>query len=246
MPVQVWSSGQTLTAAELTSVTNLLPYPATAGGNVNPCVAGTYYFCTATVTMTMPTPAAGTTIGFRCTAGGGVTINNHSSENFYSPYLASGSATAFSLTGIGQYVVFISDGTNWYEIASGGLAGKGMLATVETTGGPGITSTSGPGVQITGATATLTVVAGRTLRIRWTGYLTGSATTNGVIALTKGGSEIGQSVRQNYVVASQFATVDTEYLDSPAAGSVTYACNAWTSTGTLTPGLGVFTVEDVT
>ena len=123
----------------------MLPYPATAGSNVSPCVAGTFYFCTATVTMTMPTPAAGTTIGFRCTAGGGVTIAHHSSESFYSPYLTSGSATSFSLAAIGQYVVFISDGSNWYEIGSGGLAGKGMLAYTVTTGGPSITTTVLPG-----------------------------------------------------------------------------------------------------
>lgn len=246
MPVQTWASGQTLTAAELTSVTNMLPYPATAGSNVSPCVAGTYYFCTATVTMTMPTPSAGTIIGFRCTAGGGVTIAHHSSESFFSPYLASSSATSFTLAAVGQYVVFLSDGTNWYEIASGGLAGKGLLAYVETTGGPGITTTAGPGTTITGATATLTVVAGRILRIRYNGVFSNTVTSGAQLVLTKGGAVMANSARGMYVVAGANAPNTVENIDTPAAGSVTYTANAYTSAGTLTPGQGLFTIEDVT
>lgn len=245
MPVQSWSSLQTLTAAELTTVTNMLPYPATAAGNVSPCVAGTYYFCTAAVSMTMPTPAAGTTIGFHCSAGSSVTINNHASENFYSPYLSSGSAASFSLTAIGQYVVFISDGTNWYEIASGGLAGKGVLAFVATTGGPGITTSSSPGTLITGATATLTVVAGRTIRITYNGSYGGTTSNNSNTYIVKGASTV-LDTREAYIVAGQYTNITASVIDQPAAGSVTYSAHAAYALGTLTPTTGLFTVEDVT
>ncbi len=246
MPVQSWTSGQTLTAAELTSVTNMLPYPAVAGSNVSPCVAGTYYFCTATVTMTMPAPSTGTTIGFRCTGGAGVTINNHASEHFFSPYLPSSSATSFTLAAIGQYVVFLSDGSDWYEIESGGLAGKGVLASVTTTGGPAITTTGSPGTLITGATATLTLVAGRTIRISYNGSAGVTVSANGAVLITKAAAAFANSQRNFYSVAGFTVSMNVAVIDTPAAGSVTYTAAALIQAGTLTPTAGLFTVEDVT
>jgi hypothetical protein len=249
LPVQGWASLQQLTAAELTSVTNMLPYPSTTSGSVNPCVAGTFYLSTATTAATfkLPTPSIGTVIGlYYLGTGGSATLLSHALEAIYSPYIPGAvGALGFNMPAFGQYMVVQSDGVNWFEIASGGLSGKGMLAYVETTGGPAISSTTTPGVQITGATATVAVVAGRVVRIRWTGYLSSPTTVNCILAITKGGSAIGQTVRIGYIVAGQNVNMITEYIDTPATGSVTYACNAWTS-GTITPQLGIFTVEDVT
>jgi hypothetical protein len=244
MPVQSWTSGQTLTAAELTSVTNMLPYPATAGSNVSPCVAGTYYFCTATVTMTMPAPSPGTTIGFRCAGGGGVTISNHSSELFFSPYLQAASATSFTLAAIGQYVVFISDGTNWYEIASGGLAGKGLISYVATTGGT-ITSTASPGAGILGAGANVTVQANRVLRIRFTGSMLSSASTLVEVNIMKGPVQLRANAQS--AIAAGYVNTTIETIDIPGAGTWAYSSNAWSgSANTISPIYGSFTVEDVT
>lgn len=246
MPAENWVSGQTLTAAELTIITNMLPYPATAGSNVGTCVAGTFYFCTTAVTMGMPAPSAGTVIGFRCTAGAGVTINNHSAESFFSPYLSSGSATSFTLAAIGQYVVFIADGSNWYEIASGGLAGKGILAYVNLTGiGAPITATVSPGTAITGATATATVVAGRVIRVRYTGTQTTTASANVSGQIFRGASGIGM-VGAQYTVGTVYSELSLEVIDTPPAGTWTWLARAWVTSGTMTPTNGAFTVEDVT
>lgn len=251
MPVQTWTSGQQLTAAELTSVTNMLPFMATAAGNVNPCVAGTFYRCTggAGQTMTLPAPSNGTVIGFvvdEATGGSPVTINNHASEFILSPRQPNRTSQSITLPAADSYIVLNSDGTNWHEIASGGTVAGGLLANVSTPGGPGITSNITPGVQITSATATVTVLAGRTLSITWNGSISASVSCNAAIVMTKGGSVFSSTVRNQYVVGGQYATWLTQLIDSPAAGSVTYACNAYTSAGTITPVLGLFTIQDVT
>lgn len=250
MPVQIWSSGQQLTAAELTSVTNMLPFMATAGGNVNPCVAGTFYRCTggAGQVMTLPGASNGSVIGFvvdEATGGSPVTING-GGGNILSPRQPNRSQTSITLPAADSYIVLNCDGTNWHEVASGGTVAGGLLANVSTPGGPGITSSVSPGVQITSATATLTVLAGRTLQVTWAGTLSASVSANGAVLITKGGAAFPSTVRNNYVVGGQYATTITQLVDSPAAGSVTYAANAYVSTGTLTPVLGLFTVQDVT
>lgn len=125
-------------------------------------------------------------------------------------------------------------------------AATGLLKSVLTTGGPGITATSAPGTQITGATATVNVNASRSLLIRYTGTFGASILANSALILTKAGTAMTNVLVDQQVAAGGFANVVIETIDVPAAGSVTYAANAYTSGGTLTPQNGLFTVTDVT
>jgi hypothetical protein len=100
----------------MTTVTNMLGYPTTLSTNLNPGVVGNMYVCTATLTLTLPSPAtAGQYIGAKVrSATGIVTINRNSSDVIYGAGVAG--TTSITLGADGASVVLMSDGTNWHIV----------------------------------------------------------------------------------------------------------------------------------
>ena len=126
MPIQTWTPGQQLTAAQLTAVTNMLPAPQVATANVASAVPGTMYRCQpaggGNITITLPAPTLGNVVGMSLDAATGTaTLQHNATELIYGvDTWTSGTRGAASLT-IAQpdvYVVVIADGTNWREYGS--------------------------------------------------------------------------------------------------------------------------------
>jgi hypothetical protein len=150
----------------------------------------------------------------------------------------------FVVVQTGGIAVCTVGGTPGTWVSSLPRTATGLYAGVITTGGPAITATSSPGTQITGATATFTVGAGRQVLIRWNGSSTMTTTNDTVVLLTKGG--VAMTNANVTATGSPNVSHTVETVDNPAAGSVTYAASAYVGGGTLTPLNGLFTIMDVT
>lgn len=122
MPIQTWTPGQQLTAAELTAVTNMLPAPQVATANVASAVPGTLYRCQPTgggsITITLPAPTLGNAIGMKLdSAAGSCVLAHNATEQIYGPgLLTSGSrgVTSVTLSVQDAMIVVLADGTNWH------------------------------------------------------------------------------------------------------------------------------------
>lgn len=235
MPVQVWTPGQVLTAAELTTITNLLPYPSVTSVGVNPCVAGTLYRCTnsSAITMTLPAPTAGTAIGFVLDSAtpGAVSVTHNAAELIYG---ATGNGTSRGantvvLTLSDQVLFLISDGTNWHELDNGptpGLAAKSAtVATSETTTSATYANLTTPGPAVTLVTGTQALIT-----------LNATLANNTQNAVAYMGVAVSG--------ATTIAAADTQAIafQAPAANAVSAAGSTFLVTG-LTAGVNTFTAK---
>lgn len=233
----MWVPGQVLTASELTSVTNMLPYPSSVSTSVNPCVAGTLYLCTssAATTMTLPSPATGSVVGFMVHTATppllGVTVTA-SSGTIYSQTgngLARGVASVV-LSQPDQYLVLMADGANWHEYGSSPTpaqdAVSAYIVTSETTTSTSWAdlSTAGPEVDVyTGTQALVSLFA----RI-------GTSTGGGAHA------DMGFVVGGVSSIAPGTNGMQLDVSSNAAATGITVSAHAeWLVTG-LTPGLNTF------
>jgi hypothetical protein len=119
-----WTPGQVLTAAEMTTVTDLLPYPTVTTVSVNPGVAGAFYRCQptggGTITITLPAPTAGILVGAKLDAAasaGNVVVQRNSADVIYLPYTASRGVTSVTLTRPDAPLILVADGTNWHAVS---------------------------------------------------------------------------------------------------------------------------------
>ena len=123
MPIQTWTAGQQLTAAELTAVTNMLPAPQVATANVASAVPGTLYRCQPTgggnITITLPSPTLGNVAGMTLdSATGTCTLQHNATELIYGVDVDSNGARGAASLTLSQpdtYVAVVADGTNWHE-----------------------------------------------------------------------------------------------------------------------------------
>jgi hypothetical protein len=157
MPVQTFVANNVLTASQLNSLVNLLNYPVARSTNLNPCVAGNFYYCTASITMTLPTPTIGQMIGFKLRAASGtITINRAAADVIFGPGFDSAGVTTIALTAPESFVILVSDGTNWHVVAISGfpVSDGAIVATSQTTTSTSYAdlTTTGPAVTVTTAT----------------------------------------------------------------------------------------------
>jgi hypothetical protein len=121
----------------------------------------------------------------------------------------------------------IFDGTSWGPVAGGGVLGYASTATQQT----GIGSAA---TDVTSATVTVTVPAGRRLRISGGCRLSQVSATGSVnLNLVKAGSPF-QTLFTGALSASALAMAHGVGFDAPAAGSHTFKLQGQTSAGTLT------------
>lgn len=126
MPLETFTPGQQLTAAQLNAIMAMLPAPQTATANVASAVGGTMYLVQptggGTVTITLPQPISGTVIGMKLNSASGTAILSHNATEliygFDTLVGTSRGASSVSLTVPDTYVVVVADGTNWHEYGS--------------------------------------------------------------------------------------------------------------------------------
>jgi hypothetical protein len=90
MPVQTWISGQVLTAAEMTTLTQMMPYPSAISASITNtpyAVPGTLYLVTTStnaITIDLPTPVSGAAIGVKKVdaAAGTITISTAATSGY--------------------------------------------------------------------------------------------------------------------------------------------------------------------
>lgn len=168
MPIELFTNGQVVTAAELSLITQMLPTLQVTSVSVNPAVAGTYYQCqppgSSQLTMTLPTPTLGAVIAFKLdSTSGSILITHNASEYILSPLSDTAFRTVGSITisNPDSYLILQSDGTNWHEMGSNvpisDQAFTAVVATGDTTTSTSYTATlsthSGPAVSlVTGLT----------------------------------------------------------------------------------------------
>lgn len=228
MPVQSWSSGQVLTAAQMTSVSNLLLYPTTLSGSLNPGVAGNLYVCTASLTLTLPSPAsAGQMIGVKVRGTSlTITVNRNSSDVIYGPGMSG--LTTLSMTSDGQLVVLISDGTNWQVVAEDGFnyPKAALISTAETT-----TSTSYVNLTTSGPVVTIATMT--------TALVTLSA------SLSNGTANDGALMGYGITGASSIIAADATalYLNNSSAITTSLQGSLMAYQTGLTSGINIFTAK---
>lgn len=237
MPAETWTPGQVLTAAELTILTNLLPYPTVTSVGVNPCVAGTFYRCTnsSPITMTLPVPSIGQTIGFKLDSAspGTVTVSQNAAELLYglTGVRTSRGVASMALTMPDQVLVLTSDGTNWHEVDNGstpGLSAKGALvATSETTSNAAYVDLTTPGPAVTMVTGSQALV---TLSAQ---FQNGTANGSSAMSVAVSGATT--------IAASDTVAI---WFSGGAATNVLFARfgDTFIVTG-LTPGANIFTAK---
>ena len=134
MPVQTWVSGQVLTAAEMTTLTQMMPYPSAISASITStpyAVPGTLYLVTTStnaITIDLPTPVSGATIGITKVdaAAGTITISTAATSGYILGPGVPASATSIQCSAYGAYVELQADGTNWHII--GGAQDSGWIA----------------------------------------------------------------------------------------------------------------------
>jgi len=134
MPVQTWVSGQVLTAAEMTTLTQMMPYPSAISASITStpyAVPGTLYLVTTStnaITIDLPTPVSGATIGVKKVdaAAGTITISTAATSGYILGPGVPASATSIQCSAYGAYVELQADGTNWHIV--GGQQDSGWLA----------------------------------------------------------------------------------------------------------------------
>lgn len=124
MPVQTWISGQVLTAAEMTTLTQMMPYPSAISASITNtpyAVPGTLYLVTTStnaITIDLPTPVSGATIGVKKVdaAAGTITISTAATSGYILGPGVPANATSIQCSAYGAYVELQADGTNWHII----------------------------------------------------------------------------------------------------------------------------------
>lgn len=151
MPVQTWTPGQVLTAAQLKTVTDMLPFPTVTAVNVNPGVAGSFYRCQPSaggvITVTLPPPTAGAMVGAKLdatVASGSVVVQHNAAELIYLPSGAARGVNSITINIPDAFVLLVADGTNWHVL---GLAPQRAQLTL--TAGPPTTGTWLAGDEVT-------------------------------------------------------------------------------------------------
>lgn len=224
MPVQSWSAGQVLTAAELTSVTNLLPYISAVSANVSSAVAGTFYVVTTSssgITVTLPVPTAGQVIGIKKTdSGTGAVTVTAGSGAIYGPGCGSSGLSSIPLGAEHAYVVLQSDGTNWHIIA--GALDSGWQTFTYTNswasnGGPAVGGTAagyrkiGNLVKLAGSVKSGT--SGNSIATLPSAYLPAAACGFASTANALAADLCAISVSTSGAVVPTFSSGTTPYLD---------------------------------
>lgn len=134
MPVQTWISGQVLTAAEMTTLTQMMPYPSAISASITNtpyAVPGTLYLVTTStnaITIDLPTPVSGAAIGVKKVdaAAGTITISTAATSGYILGPGVPANATSIQCSAYGAYVELQADGTNWHIV--GGQQDSGWLA----------------------------------------------------------------------------------------------------------------------
>jgi hypothetical protein len=134
MPVQTWISGQVLTAAEMTTLTQMMPYPSAISASITNtpyAVPGTLYLVTTStnaITIDLPTPVSGATIGVKKVdaAAGTITISTAATSGYILGPGVPANATSIQCSAYGAYVELQADGTNWHIV--GGQQDSGWIA----------------------------------------------------------------------------------------------------------------------
>jgi hypothetical protein len=134
MPVQTWISGQVLTAAEMTTLTQMMPYPSAISASITNtpyAVPGTLYLVTTStnaITIDLPTPVSGATIGVKKVdaAAGTITISTAATSGYILGPGVPANATSIQCSAYGAYVELQADGTNWHIVE--GQQDSGWLA----------------------------------------------------------------------------------------------------------------------
>lgn len=145
--------------------------------------------------------------------------------------------------------VRVFDGTDWVEFGGGGGGGGTFLAYAEVTANQA--GLAGAGADLTGLSVTVTVPAGRRLRITGS-VLYSNDTTDGrsVLTIIEGGTQL-QFAALAHRTAGATAALSRSVIITPTAGTHTYKLNGAASVGTSTmvaaPTAPAFIlVEDIT
>lgn len=129
MPLEIFTPGQVLTAAECTLIANMLPY-SVAKSAIYTSVPGDFVIMTGGHVVTLPAVATvGACVGLiNADANAATGITGAGSAKILGPGLGSGTAagTTVPVGGQGSYLVVESDGTNWQIIA--GSQDSGWIA----------------------------------------------------------------------------------------------------------------------
>lgn len=235
MPVQTWSAGQILTAAELTTVTNLLLFPVAMSASVTG-VAGNMYLgaSASTIQLTLPAATAGRVIGVKnsntVASGNQLQVVRAGSDTINGPGFVG--VTTITLEGGGGSVILVSDGSTWHIVSSSGLPvhKTNQIATSETT-------TSTTYTALTTAGPIITAYTGNAVMLGLSARLQGGSAANG--------ADMSFAVSGATTISAVTAEANGWFIRNPSqtAGTGGLVVGATFLVTGLTPGQNVFTAQ---
>lgn len=229
MPIQTWTPGQQLTAAELTTVTNMLPAPQVATANVASAVSGTMYRCQpggGSITITLPVPTLGTVIGMTLDSStGSCTLAHNATELIYGvDEGTTRGVTSLTLVQPDAYVVAIADGTNWHEYG---------------------TMTSGPwkffDTTLGSTASSITIPASGSIPSGWSSlevdiYSRSNTAANvDTLAVRVNGDTSSTNYNSEFIVGNGNASPGSNQFLATSSWSAAYMAGNTTSAGVFTP-----------
>ena len=239
--IYTWVAGTPLPAASLNEIGAILPFPTVTTVSINPAQAGNFYLCSGggAVTLTLPTPTAGSLVGAKLNASSGsVVFSAPGGALILSPLADSAfrTVTTFTITNPDSYLILIADGTNWHELQSNvpisDQTVTAAVATSQTTGSASFTdlATSGPAVSlVTGTTCFVTI--GGNLSNSGTGFSEMSFAISGA---TTAAASAATGLASGGASTSAFIGTATYLVTGLTPGVNTFTCKYLAGSGTST------------